>query len=96
MDPTIIRPGDDPMAEEPTFTLTLSLEQAFGVCSAVSCIYMASTGEDANSAYREFGEYGEMEAAHEVADRLHELMEPHIRRVGAVIRAHVDALKRQN
>jgi hypothetical protein len=96
MDPAIIRPGENPLAEDPTYTITLTLSQAFAICDAVSCIYTASTGEDANSSYRDYGSYGFMAEGHEVADRLHELMRPHQQRVGAFIRALRDAEERRN
>lgn len=92
----IIRPGENPLAEEPTYTITLTQAQAFAVCDAVTCLWMASTGKDANDSYRDYASCGFIEGAHEVADRLHELMEPHQRRVGVFIRAICDAQERRN
>lgn len=90
----IIRPNDDPLGEEPTFTLTLTLSQAFAVKDAVCCLWMETQGQPGG--YTDYADCGFMEAGHEVADQLRAMMRPHAARVGAVIRAHADAHERRN
>lgn len=94
MDPAIIHPGDNPLTEEPTFTLTLTLTEAFAVKDAVACLWMETQGEAGS--YANYADCGPMEAAHQVADRLHAMMQPHHRRFAAVLRAHFDAQERRN
>lgn len=96
MDMNIIRPGDDPLAERPTYTITLTSAEAFAICDAITCLWMAANGDDANTSYREYGEYGFMEEGHAVADRLNALMRPHATRVGVWVRACADVMKRRN
>jgi hypothetical protein len=95
---SIIRPGDDVLGEDPpTFTLTLTLAQAFAVKDAVCCLWTATqTDASADECYGEYAACGDMEAAHAVADTLAVMMRPHAARVGAVIQAHADAHTRRN
>src|SRR4051794_21692278 len=92
----LIRSGESPLSEDPTYTLTLTSAQAFAICDAMTCLWMASRGDDANESYRGYADYGFMEDGHAVADRLHDLMRPHAARVGAVVRAISDANERRN
>lgn len=92
----IIRPGDDPLAEEPTYTITLSVTQALAVRDAVTCLWVAAGQGSADDAYGEYGTCGFLEQAHEVADVLTDMMRPYTARVGQHIRMLSEGYERRN
>lgn len=90
---SIIYPGSDPLAENPSYTITVTSSEGLAVRDAVTLMWMLARGAEIEPWMRE-PQF--LDEANAVADRLTELMNPHTRRVGAWIRLLSDASQRYN